>query len=176
MNISGKRVAWFGAVRNRLLVLALFWGALVGPTTQSLLVGAVAVPIALVASLSLSPPNGAYVRLLPLARFVPRFLWTALVGSADVARRAFSPRMNLTPGYLEVPIELAPVPAQLFLSAVIGLVPGSLAVDIGDGTLTLHLLDATPSGLQRAAAEVHSLERRVHQIFGVRPPDEEPSV
>ncbi len=78
-------------------------------------------------------------------RHVPRFLgfyFRALfVAGWDVARRAFYPRMPLAPGWEQYPLRESSLPVRQMLSAVVCLLPGTLASHMEGDTLHLHVLD-----------------------------------
>lgn len=159
----------------RLAVLSLLWAVLVEAEPKGLWVGLLAVPLALGASVALSPPGPRWVRPLPLARLLPGFLWQSLVGSFDVARRAFQPRLSLAPALVELPLGLPSLPARLFLSSVTSLIPGTLGVAVTEQGLRLHLLDVSGAGLAGTLEALRALERRVAPIFGHAPqPGERP--
>lgn len=153
-------------------LLAVLWVALVGPSPSGLAAGAVALPLAAGVGLALAPPEGQRLRPLRLAWLLPLFLWRALGGSFDVARRALQPRMPLAPGLLRVPLHLASPSARLLLASLVSLVPGSLVVEVAEQQLTLHLLDASPPGRAAALAQVRRLQSQVARLYALPPPAE----
>ena len=97
------------------------------------------------------------LRLLPathplvmwrLARHLPRFVAGSVSGGIDVAKRAFSPRLRLNPGWVEIPSDL-PDGARVALGAELSLMPGTLSAGSEEGRLLVHLLD-TDAGFDRA--------------------------
>lgn len=151
-----------GAVR--FVILALLWLALADGDRATLAVGAVAVPVALVVSLTLSPPAAPRLRVWPTVRFVPWFAWIALAASADVARRALRPTMGLAPARVPVATRLTSARARLALAGLVSLVPGTLAVDVRDRALILHLLDGRARA--RTLDELRTVEAHVAAMFG----------
>ncbi len=166
-SFRGPRRAWTLAVRG--ILLSVLWAVLVEAHPEGLWVGLVAVPLALAASLALSPPGPTGVRWWALLRFLPGFARRALTGSVDVALRALRPGPPVSPGYLDVPVRLPGLPSRVFLSSVGSLIPGTLGVDLDEGHLTLHLLDARAPAREAALEELRALERSVAAIFGVAP-------
>lgn len=158
------------ALAPRLGLLAGLWVALVEGHAGGLLAGLVALPLALWASFALEAPGGARVHLPGLLRLLPPFLWQALSGSLDVARRALQPRMRLAPGWLEARSWLPEESARLLLASLMSLVPGTLAVEVEGPVLTLHVLDARPEAKAAMLEQLRELEGRVARVFGLPPP------
>jgi multicomponent Na+:H+ antiporter subunit E len=124
---------------RRALLMALVWFILAGPDPEALLPGVLAVGAATWLSLRLLPPVG-WVRLARLLLLLPGFLWRSLVGGADVAARAFHPRMPLSPGWVEVPSRL-PGGGRAVLGGTFSLMPGTLVAGTRRGRLLVHCLD-----------------------------------
>lgn len=166
-HFRGPRRARTLAVRGALL--SALWGVLVEAQAEGLWGGLVAVPLALAASMALSPPGPTGVRLWPLLRFLPGFARRAFAGSVDVALRALRPGPPVSPGYLDVPVGPLDLRGRVFLSSLASLIPGSLGVDLDEGRLRLHLLDARAPAREAMREELRALERSVAEILGAAP-------
>jgi multicomponent Na+:H+ antiporter subunit E len=81
------------------------------------------------------------LKVFHLPAFLGFFLLEVLVGAWDVARRALHPRMPLDPAWVTHRFQCADPRVRLGLSALVGLMPGTLASHIADDTLHLHVLD-----------------------------------
>lgn len=127
------------AVLHRTLLLGGIWAVLTAADPKGLAVAAVAVPATVWLSLRLLPARHP-LRLWPLLRHIPWFLLGSLRGGLDVARRALAPRLNLRPGWREVPLSL-PDGARAAMGVELSLMPGTLAAGSRDGRLLVHLLD-----------------------------------
>ena len=136
--------------------------------------GLLVAPLALWASLALSPPVALHVHPLALVRLLPLFLRWAITGSANVALRALQPKLAIAPGCVEVPVRLPSPSARVLLSSVASLIPGSLSVEVAEGRATVHLLDTRPLPREAALRDLRALERHVAAIFGHPPPPEGP--
>jgi multicomponent Na+:H+ antiporter subunit E len=126
------RAAWFAAL----------WLVLSGAKPAGLPAGAVAVVAATWTSLKLLPA-GAW-RLSPGALVGPlvRFLRQSVVAGADVAWRAFDPRLPLRPGVVTCPSRLAPGVARSAMCTLASLLPGTLPAGEDErGVLLIHCLD-----------------------------------
>jgi multicomponent Na+:H+ antiporter subunit E len=117
---------------------------------------------AVAASLLLVPP-GSGVTMGGLLRFVPYFVVHSLRGGFDVARRALHPRLPIDPGYHDHPLRLPDGAARTFFAALVGLLPGTLGVEIREGRLRVHVLDRK----MPTAGTLRELEERVADLFGV---------
>ncbi len=132
---------------HRLLFMIVVWIVLSGVDGKALAIGAVAVPAATSLSLHLLPRQ-QYLHLWRVARHFPVFLFSSLRGGLDVARRALSPAMPLSPGWVEVPAQL-PDGGRVAMGAELSLMPGTLAAGVRGERLLVHLLD-TEAGFENA--------------------------
>jgi multicomponent Na+:H+ antiporter subunit E len=132
----------------------VFWLVLVGlPVTErgeamlpkalpDLVAGALVAALAAWLSLRLLPPGTVRVRPAGLARLAVHFVRQSFVAGVDVARRAFSPRLPLLPGFVEHKIRLPAGPARDAFTALSSLLPGTVPVRADeDGTVLYHCLD-----------------------------------
>jgi multicomponent Na+:H+ antiporter subunit E len=95
--------------------------------------------------------------------FVPFFLWRSLQGGVDVARRAFHPRMPITPELLDYPLRLPPGLPRVMLANIVSLLPGTLSATLNREVLKIHVLDGEAALL----ANLDTLEERVGKVCGV---------
>ncbi len=130
---------------HHLGALVLFvglWWLLSGEDRQSWIVG---VPTIILAWWVFSRSRGAVlvpVRLGPLVSFLRLFFNFSVRGSVDVARRVLSREMDIDPGVVRFTFtKLAPGGGRLLFVAVIGLCPGTLCFDLGDDSVSVHVLD-----------------------------------
>lgn len=141
-----ERTVWT-AFTHRLLFMSAVWAVLSGIDAKALAVGAFAVPAATWLSLRLLPRR-RHLILWRFARHFPAFVSGSLLGGFDVARRALSPRMPLSPGWVEVPVRLHDG-GRVAIGAELSLMPGTLAAGVRGERLLVHLLD-TGAGFERA--------------------------
>jgi multicomponent Na+:H+ antiporter subunit E len=144
--------------RGVLLVRALLYFGIWIVIDQSakpanLVVGVLAAGGATWASVRLLPPSTGRVRLGVLLMLLPRFLWQSLVAGVDVARRAFSPRLPLAPGFVDYPVRLPRGSARNAFELISSLMPGSVASDETDSSIVFHCLDAQQPVVEQLAAE-----------------------
>jgi multicomponent Na+:H+ antiporter subunit E len=103
--------------------------------------GALAVVAATALSLRLFPPAAGEVRLVGLALLMPHLLWQSILAGVDVARRAFTPRMPLDPGFLACPLALPEGLARDSFATFTSMMPGTLPCGEKDGVPIYHCLD-----------------------------------
>lgn len=101
----------------------------------------------------LLPPARGRVRLGALCLLLPRFLWQSLVAGFDVARRAFAPRLDLQPGFVDYRTQLPPGSARSAFELIASLMPGSVASDEGAQHIEFHSLDTRQPVAEQLAAE-----------------------
>ena len=119
----------------------------------NLVVGVLASLAAAWVSLALLPPERGRIRLGRLVALLPRFLWQSLVAGFDVARRAFAPRPDLQPGFVDYPTRLPPGSPRSAFELIASLMPGSVPTDEGPGHIEFHCLDTRQPVAEQLAAE-----------------------
>lgn len=156
------------AILIRGAVLGTAWWAVARADPESIWLGIAAVAIATAASIRLLPPADMRLRPFGAIRLAGFFVRESLVGGIDVARRAFSrrPAERTRECFTRFETELPEGPARAFFTGMIGLLPGSVAADLRDGELLVHMLDRELADENRLRA----LERHVASAFGVGPP------
>jgi len=131
------------------------WAALIGLDPLDLVVGGSAAAVATWVSLRLLPPGVHPVRPAALPRLVLRFLGQSVSAGIDVARRAFSPRMPLHPGFVQYPTGYPRGASRNGFASISSLLPGTLAVRDDEQGLLYHCLDLDqPVAADLAAEEV----------------------
>ena len=150
----------------RAIGFAILWLLLAGGSPPDLGAGAVAVVAATWVSLHLLPPSTSRMRPVALARLALRFLHQSVIAGADVAWRAFDPRLPLSPGFVVYPVGLPPGPGRNMLTSLMSLLPGTVPTgrDRGD-RLLIHCLDIEQPITAQLAAE----EALLAQVIGRRP-------
>jgi multicomponent Na+:H+ antiporter subunit E len=147
-----------GAHRRALAARALLYFGVWIIVDQSaepanLAVGLLAAAAATWVSMRLLPPASGRVRLGVLLTLLPRFLWQSLVAGIDVARRAFSPRLPLRPGFVDYPVRLPRGSARNAFEAISSLLPGSVPSDESEESIEYHCLDTGQPVAEQLAAE-----------------------
>lgn len=96
-----------------------------------------------------------------LPGFIGFFLAKMVAGAWDVAVRALHPGRSLQPAWLVYPLTARSPQVRLVLSALVGLLPGTLASRVDGDSMRVHVLD------QRQAWEptVRALERRLQRLL-----------
>ncbi|EMR13831.1 hypothetical protein MPL1_02838 [Methylophaga lonarensis MPL] len=82
-----------------------------------------------------------FIRLSALPAFIIFFLIELWLGAWDVARRAVHPAVPLNPAWVSYPLKTTDEQVRLLLSALTGLLPGTLASHYQQGELHVHVLD-----------------------------------
>lgn len=136
---GARRIPGVGNIVARFFALALLWWALTEGDTYNLWFGLVVVIMATVGSIALQPVTG--FRPWYLASVGVFFVRESISGGIDVARRAFSPRMPIDPGFTEVTLRLPEGPARVFLANLLNITPGTVSVELLPGSLRIHMLD-----------------------------------
>lgn len=156
------RVLWL-----RILLFACLWWILAEGRLDGWLLGGVAVIAATWASVALWPSAAPGLRLAALPGFLAFFLANSVRGGLQVALMALRGRRALQPAFLELPLNLPAGAPQILLTTVLGLMPGTVGVELvaelTNARLRLHVLHQDLP----VVAEVRALERRIAALFGV---------
>lgn len=145
-----------------LLLSAAVWWLLATPDAAAPVAALLAVGTGGILHLGLGGRGEGRISLAGLVGFVPFFLIQSVRGGTDVARRAFSPSLPLSPGFLQHRIRLRAETARVFFVNCISLLPGTLSTRLEGGDLTVHLLAKDPG----AGRRLDLLEARVARLFG----------
>lgn len=107
------------------------------------------------------------MRLFHAVVFVLIYLWEIILSTARIAVLVLSPKIRLTPCFVEVPLDLEGELPRFLFACLISMTPGSMSVglDQENNMLLVHLLDAPDP--DAAVAEMKSVfEQPLVRIFG----------
>jgi multicomponent Na+:H+ antiporter subunit E len=102
------------------------------------------------------------IRAVPAARFATFFAWQSILGGIDVALRAVHPRLPIAPTMTEFSLRLVTPSARVLFANAVSLLPGTLAVNVFDERLLLHVLDANAT----IEPTLRELENRIAALHG----------
>ncbi|MCF7201326.1 Na+/H+ antiporter subunit E [Pseudomonas oligotrophica] len=105
------------------------------------------------------------LRWRALPGFLAFFLRHMLLGGWDVACRALGPRGRVAPQWHDYRLGEGSPRVRLLLSALVGLLPGTLASRVDGDTLRVHVLDSH----QPWQPTVKALERRLAALVQPEP-------
>jgi multicomponent Na+:H+ antiporter subunit E len=152
------------------LLLAFIWLVLVEFDYRSFIVGAFFILIATSLSYCLRVVQDkkvevkSSIRLLLLPKFVFFFVTQSIVGGFDTAKRAFSPALNIKPGFIKYQMRFLTmgVNSNLFTNLV-SLLPGSLIVMQEPDGIIVHVLSLNTAS-QNDLAKCESI---VANLYGI---------
>jgi multicomponent Na+:H+ antiporter subunit E len=152
-------------------LFAAVWLVVAGPQAGSWLIGVPAVAAAVWARHRLAGRLGRLPSVAGMLSFVPFFVRESIRGGWDVARRVLRRRMKIHPGFADWRTRLPGRAEQVFFVNCVSLLPGTLAADLDDGMVRIHLLDDSLA----VDAELAALERAVARIYDVALVGDEPA-
>jgi len=169
---------------NRALVLTLIWAALQGSfSVGNLLFGFVlGLTIVLFArplyeSIDGTEPAGSSARPRPVRRFwrfvvlVLVYIRELIVSSIQVAGYIIRPQLQIRPGIVEYPLDVATDLEITALANLITLTPGSMTLDVDPDQkrLYVHSMTVESDDGREVVKEIkNSLEKHVHRALGPR--------
>ncbi|MDO5633751.1 MAG: Na+/H+ antiporter subunit E [Micrococcus sp.] len=179
---TGADVARAVVVRGG--ALALLWVVLAGWSADYAIYGAVSVAAAVALSLASTPPRrrvssasargdrrGMARRVVAGAAMTVWFLGQSFKGGVDVARRALSPRVDVSAVVVSAPVTLPPGAGRWLALTVMNLMPGTMVQTVSpdDHASEAHVQLHSLSAELDPAGQWAALERRVAGVLG-RPP------
>lgn len=152
------------------LLLLFGWWALTGGDLSGFAFGVCVVVLATLASVVSSPPSATRTRVRPaaIAVLVAAFVLGSVRGGWDVAKRALSPRVKLSPTLIRYFMCLERGPARDVFTTMVALMPGTFPAGVDGRELLVHVLFARP---EAAREELEQLEARVAAAFGLQRSD-----
>lgn len=149
----------------RIVLYTIAWLGLTGGVGDSWQVGLPAVAAAVWLDCNLTKPE--FLRWSPTGWLVYAlsFFKFSITGGFDVLRRTFHPQLPLNPGMISYRLQLTSLSARLLFTCTISLLPGTLAVQLEEHEIKVHVLDVNGPFEEELAI----IEKRVAAIFQTRP-------
>lgn len=126
------------------LILAALWMTLSWHTEPLLLgfgLGSIVLTVAMAWRMRILDREGVPLHLLPRSLvYWPWLLWEIVKANIDVARIIVSPKLPISPVLLKVPASQKTDLGRVIYANSITLTPGTFAVGMSDGTITVHAL------------------------------------
>ncbi|MGD8174555.1 Na+/H+ antiporter subunit E [Marinimicrobium sp. ARAG 43.8] len=144
-----------------LLLFAALWAVISGAEGWAFGVPASLAAATLAWRLPLPWPS---LRWRHLPAFIAFFLRELTLGAWDVARRILHPRVPIDPAWHTYSLHSHNPRVHLMLSALVGLLPGTMASHFDNGILHLHILDSR----QPWSSTVARLEWHLERLLGER--------
>jgi multicomponent Na+:H+ antiporter subunit E len=94
-----------------------------------------------------------------LLKLLPHFVRESVVAGFDVARRAFDPRLPLSPGFVDCPLDFPPGFARNTFATITSLMPGAVPIDGDEKALEYHCLDISQPVVEQLWREETLLAR-----------------
>ena len=148
----------------RSLLASILWWILTEGRFDTWGLGMIAMAVAVWASLRLFPLSSVRFSFFGLITFLRLFIWNSICGAIQVSFAAFRGSHALQPNILEMKLSLPPGGARVLLVNTLGLMPGTLGVQLDDDRLRLHVLDDRFP----IAAEAQLMERSIARLFMVK--------
>jgi multisubunit Na+/H+ antiporter MnhE subunit len=107
------------------------------------------------------------MKLFHILAFMLIYLREVVMSTWRLAQLVLSPRLNLKPQFVEVPLDLQGEMPRFLFACLVSMTPGSLSVGINPdrGLLIVHLLDAPDP--EAAIREIKTVfEQPLIRIFG----------
>ena len=149
------------------VLLAGAWGALSGNFEPGNLVFGFVLGYLILWLLVRSSDERRYFRRVPqVLEFVLFFLYELIKSNIRVASTVLSPRLNLRPAVVAIPLDLQEDAPIILLMNLLTLTPGSLALDVSTDRKVLFIHTLWVDDIEQFKQEVKTgFERRVKDLF-----------
>ena len=159
MEILTMKDRWLNTLSCASILLLLWW-VLTDGVAASWWIGMPAVLLALMLGTVLIPTTVFVWSEMP--RYLLFFFLHSLLGGVDVARRVLQRNMSIAPELYEYTLRLPMGLPQVMMANSVGLLPGTLSVEIENNVLTVHVLDKHTDFM----AELVAVESNIARVFG----------
>ena len=102
-----------------------------------------------------------------MPRYLLFFFLHSLLGGVDVARRVLQRNISIAPELYVHKMRLPSGLPQVMMANSVGLLPGTLSVELENNMLTVHVLDKRTDFI----AELDAVENNIARLFG-KPQDD----
>jgi multicomponent Na+:H+ antiporter subunit G len=145
--------------------LLLVWVVVFGSLRPNVLVGGAVVAALLAVALRRIAPRWPHAFLHPIAaiRFVAHFTAQLLAATWDVTRRLVRRPSELQPAIVEIPLLVRTRNQVTLLMNAISFTPGTVALEVRNDRLFVHVLSTTDSHV--VIAEANEMQRRIMEAF-----------
>ena len=157
---------------NLWLTLMLIWVIANGTLATDTLIAGVVITAAIALAFA------SFARVYSVIRWSPKviiyylmylgvFLLELTKANLNVMRLVFSPRIDITPGIVEIKTELKSPIGRLALANSITLTPGTLVVDIKGDSLFIHWINVSATDPVAATEEISArFEKYLKVVYG----------
>lgn len=149
--------------------LLIVWIALFGSVTMGVVVGGAVVAGLMSFSLRRLAPSWPVVVLHPLrtGAFVGFFLQQVVLATWDVIATLWVPAADLRPVVVEIPLRVRSRGEITLLMGTVSMTPGTVALEVGDGTVFVHVLNAESP--DQVARQIVEMESYIMAMYGHEP-------
>ena len=145
----------------RILVVSVLWVIITQAEPSAWVIGIPAILLTVYISLTLNRRSSPRISIKALPAFIYLFITESLKGGIDVARLSLSRRITAKPVFTTYQSCLKEHQSLVLFLNCISLFPGTLAVDVDDRTITMHLLDAS----QDPREQLVKIERAISHLY-----------
>lgn len=149
------------------ILLTIIWVFLTGSTEVSNFFFGFIVNFLILWIISSKDGNDKYVKLIPkLISFFLFFLWEVVKANLQVAYEVITPRNNMKPGIVKIPLEAKTNIEITLLANLITLTPGTLSLDVSEDRKVLYVHSMYVHDKQKFIDEIkNGFERRLLSIL-----------
>jgi multicomponent Na+:H+ antiporter subunit E len=160
------------------IVLALLWAALTGEfTIANLILGFILGALLIWLGRSVTGRPSYFVKGEPLPKmlfrpigfikFVVIFLWEVVLANITIVRTVLSPKLDVTPAIVALPLDIKTEAEITLLANMITLTPGTLSLDVSDDRSVIYVHAVHGEDPEKVKQDIKQVfEKLVHEVFG----------
>ncbi len=149
------------------IVLALAWAAVTGDFSfDNVVVGFGIGFVILVFTRRIVGIPDYLIKMRQVISLIVFFIWELLLSNLRVAYDVLTPRYNMRPGVIAIPLDVRTDVEITLFSNILGLTPGTLSLDVSTDrkTLYLHVMYIDDIGAVRRQIK-DGFERRILEVL-----------
>lgn len=151
----------------RNVLLALVWVALTGQfTPANLFAGFVVAYLIMGLSQQIMNTGKYFTKVRSVLGFAAFFIWEMVVSGLRVSYRVLSPRLNVQPAVIAVPLDVKTNREITLLANLITLTPGSLSLDVSSNRQVIYVHAFNVDDVDEYRREIkEGFERRLQEMM-----------
>jgi multicomponent Na+:H+ antiporter subunit E len=151
----------------RNVLLALAWVALTGQfTPTNFIAGFILAYLIMGLTRQIMRGSNYFTKVRAVVGFVLFFIWALIVAGLRVVYRALSPRLNMRPAIIAVPLDVKTDAEITLLANLITLTPGTLSLDVSSDRNVLYIHTFNVGDVAQFRREIkEGFERRLLEVL-----------
>jgi multicomponent Na+:H+ antiporter subunit E len=106
-----------------------------------------------------------FIRIMRFIEFIPFYLWKVLQSNIYVAAIILTPKLNVTPAIVEVPVHLRKRSSILLFFNLVTMTPGTLSMDLNNNGKSIYIHAMNLKSEEKFVHALEQLELKIQKIL-----------